>query len=79
MIYMAKITTFEGQHWFYMGKCDSEEKAWEKAQKYACEQLKGAETQVKKVITKIKWLKNTEIKYKGGRMSVVESDELLQL
>lgn len=77
---MAKIATFEGLHWFFIGWCRNEEKAWNKAKKYACVNLRGAETQVKQVVTKIEWIRNTDVRYiKHGSKRVVELDELLQL
>ncbi len=73
---MAKITTFEGQHWFFLGCCADANEALQKAQRYACVNLKGTESQVKKVVTKNEWLRKTKVFYTGGRLKMVE-DELL--
>lgn len=74
---MAKIATFEGLHWFFLGWFRTEEKAWKQAKKYACVNLRGAETQVKQVVTKVDWIKNTDIRYiRSGSKRLVELNEL---
>lgn len=72
MVYMALITTFEGRHWFDMGKCSSYEKARLKAEKKALYELKGAETQVKEVMLKKDWIKY--FRYERGKLVDIRNE-----
>lgn len=56
--YMAKIATFEGNHWFYIGNFKNEEDARKYAIKYAKKYLIGTKNSVKKIETKIEWVRN---------------------
>lgn len=62
---MAKIATFEGNHWFYIGNFKNEEEARKYAIKYAEKYLIGTENSVKEIETKIEWVRNDRRKTKG--------------
>lgn len=63
--YMAKIATFEGNHWFYIGNFKNEEEARKYAIKYAEKYLIGTENSVKEIETKTEWVRNDRRKTKG--------------
>lgn len=55
---MAKITTYEGVHWFYIGDFKNKEEARQYAIKYTRDFLLGTASNVKEVTTKIEWVRH---------------------
>lgn len=56
MIYMARIATERGIHWYCIGECDGDEDAMAYAKVYTRAVFGGLGSQVKEVKPKIKWL-----------------------
>ena len=56
LVYMARIATEEGVHWFNIGVCNDDSMAMKVARWKAVHEMNGVVSQVKKVIPKIEWI-----------------------
>jgi hypothetical protein len=72
MIYMARIATEEGLHWFNIGICENEVVAMKKARWKAVHELHGVVSQAKMVLPKVEWIDRYKRMNVNSRWSLVE-------
>lgn len=56
-VYMAKISTEFGIHWFCIGEAKNDIDAMKKAMEYTMVKLHGSGSQVKEVMPKLQWIR----------------------